>query len=415
MVPSAAKQEEILAKISRVYPRTEPVDLDRIDIEAVIDSFLTVSVNRESSPGCPLGVLYSTNEELIQQCRGFVVRCVKERLTLLKEIDPDIVANLTAEEKVMAGLCDPIREFVKNEPHGREKMAQGRFRLIMSVSIIDQLVERVLFHRQNATEVACWVNIPSKGGASMNLDSDVNHMAQEFFNQGSLASVDVSGFDWSVKDWELKLDARARVRLAIDPKPSWIRAVFNRVECLSHAVFSFSDGKMVAQVTKGIQKSGSYNTTPTNSRIKVCLGWLAGSEYAVATGDDGVESYVEQAPDTYALLGHPLKTYYKCTEYVPFCSSEIRSDGSWVPATWSKTFYRFLYQSKLDSSYWQQLCHVLRHSPHLGRIRKWMREYSRAGFADSEAIGEILLQEDAYKEEVPAAEEEASSSPCQSN
>jgi hypothetical protein len=291
-------------------------------------------------------------------------------------------------------------------------MAQNRFRMIMSVSIIDQLVERVLFHRQNATEVASWVNIPSKGGASMNKDFDVRIMAHEFFNQGCLASVDVSGFDWSVKDWELKLDALARVRLAIDPTPSWRRAVFNRVECLSHAVFSFSDGGMIAQITKGIQKSGSYNTTPTNSRIKVSLGWLAGSEYAVATGDDGVETYVEHAPDTYALLGHPLKTYYKCTDYVPFCSSEIRSDGSWVPSTWSKTFYRFLYQSKVDSSYWQQLCYVLRHSPHLGRIRKWMHEYSRAGFADSEAISEILCLEDAYQKENPVCEEEAPSSSC---
>jgi hypothetical protein len=214
-------------------------------------------------------------------------------------------------------------------------------------------------------------------------------MAKEFqtarINGLKLADVDISGFDWSVQGWELEMDAEARIALALEPSPLWVNAVRNRVRCLSLSVFAFSDGEMVAQDEPGIQKSGSYNTSSTNSRISVMLSWYLGVKYVAAAGDDVVAEHIPNAPQLYAELGHTVKQYGLCPDVIEFCSSKISPDGSWEPTTWSKTFYRFLSQpdSRMDYSLWYQFRYVLRTCPHLWRMVSWLERLpSGSGVGD---------------------------------
>ncbi len=368
---------------------TVPYEWSDNVIDEVVNHFLSEEVNLDSSPGVPWSALGTTNKKVLDEHRPLVVRMVKSRLRLLSTGD---CRALTAEEKVKQGFCDPVRLFVKNEPHGVEKATTKRWRLIMSVSLVDQLVERVLNARLNKSEVAHWREIPSKGGSSMYQTDDVKEILQ-WIGSSTVAEADISGFDWSVKYWELLADVLLRVRLSPGASERWQRALLMRVECLALSVFSLSDGRLIAQLVKGIQKSGSYNTTPTNSHIRVMLALLAGAEKAIAIGDDGLESFVESAPEAYASMGHPLKMYSKCVDKANFCSMLIKFDGSCDPVTWDKTFFRFLEARRKDPSRLVQLSYVLGFSTQWDRIREWLADHGKdlSGWTVSaEIIGNII-------------------------
>lgn len=338
------------------------------EIDKVIDFFLSEEVNARSSPGVPWTAFGSTNKMVLDGHRNLIVSVVKARLFLLASED---CRSLSAEERVRLGFCDPVRLFVKNEPHGSEKSRTKRWRIIMSVSLVDQLVERVLNSRLNKSEVKHWQLIPSKGGSSMYQPEDVESIL-EWIHGKDVAEADVSGFDWSVKHWELMADAEFRARISPESSDAWRHALFMRVDCLSLSVFSLSDGRLIAQRVKGIQKSGSYNTTPTNSHIRVMLALLVGSQDAIAVGDDGLETYVPNAPSKYAALGHPLKMYQRCVGKATFCSMCIHFNGQCEPETWSKTFFRFLDAKRKDPQRLYQLNYVLANSPHRERILRWI-------------------------------------------
>ena len=46
---------------------------------------------------------------------------------------------------ILLGLVDPSMVFIKNEPHPKRKVLKGAYRCINPVSLVDQLVEDVLF------------------------------------------------------------------------------------------------------------------------------------------------------------------------------------------------------------------------------------------------------------------------------
>lgn len=361
-------------KVGSKYPSSAPLRWDNdYSLSALIRDVMLSSVNARATPGIPLCALAPTNDKLFAQHRDLVLQSVKQRLLLLSCISIAAIKKMSPSQMVQYGLCDPVRLFVKNEPHNKDKIASKRFRLISSISIVDQIVERVLHTSQNEMEILRWRDIPSKPGASMCKDSDVVDFAREVFQHEDLVDIDISGFDWSVQEWELFLDASIRCDCALNAPQEWEQAVLNRVVCLSRAVFVFADGECVEQLEGGVQKSGSFNTASTNSRIKVCIGYYIGSRYVVAYGDDAVEKRVDGAVERYAELGHTVKSYQSCGDEITFCSSLIRRDGSWEPVTWSKTFYRFLCQKDVSRELWEQFLYTLRHSPHLGRIRDFLR------------------------------------------
>lgn len=340
---------------------------------SLIRDIMTCSVNARATPGIPLCSLASNNAKLFAEHGPFVLNCVKQRLLMLARTPVEVLQMLSAKDRVIYGFCDPIRVFVKNEPHGKDKIASKRFRLICAISIIDQIVERILHTSQNQAEIDTWWTIPSKPGGSMTNDADVKKFAEEIFKQKDLVDVDISGFDWSVQGWELFLDANVRIMLARNPTEHWIRAVQNRTACLARSMFVFADGDCVMQLEDALQKSGSFNTASTNSRIKIALSMLVGAEYATAYGDDGLETRVENGPALYLKYGHPVKSYNPCPPgEVTFCSSRIFVDGTWEPITWSKTLYRFLCQKVKSWELLTQFRYTLRRSPHIGRIEDFL-------------------------------------------
>lgn len=321
-----------------------------------------------------------------------VVESVYARLELLSKVE--LSDKLTAVDLVRLGLCDPVRLFVKQEPHPKRKIETRRFRLISSVSLVDQLVERLLFGYQNQLEIAMWKTCPSKPGMGLSEGSQAKAIwDQVAYKHTTCPAVeaDISGFDWSVQEWELRADVEMRIILGgFHEKVA--NAARNRFKCLSLSVFQLSNGTLIAQAIPGLMKSGSYCTSSSNSRIRCLMAKLIGSPWCIAMGDDSVEGYVHGAQEAYKKLGHDCKDYQLCEtsfqktgdklKSFNFCSHYL-SEGKFYLTSWPKTFLKYL-----DSANPQfiNLFAELQSNPTWPKIQRYLRRKSLA--SDKEIVEE---------------------------
>lgn len=321
---------------------------------------------------------------------------VLKRLYILANLDMFIVNidELSPSELacrlIDVGACDPVKIFIKNEPHNKEKVRTKRLRLISSVSLIDQLVERILFAKQNKCEIEHWPFIPSKPGMGLDDESafQIWSSVVDHLKSGQLVEADLSAFDITVQGWELQVDMLIRMNLCglAETSPGG-RMMLNRGIAVSNSVFVLSDGTMWAQREPGIQLSGSYNTSSTNSRIRVLQAYLAGASWAIAMGDDCLEGPGD--PEVYHKLGKTLKMYNNRTDSFEFCSQEFHN-GIAAPVDGSKTFFRLLNQpaaliERQGPELLAQFKNDMRHSPQLAEM---LEVLERVGWGDPQNNGE---------------------------
>jgi hypothetical protein len=277
----------------------------------------------DASPGVPYASIASTNEKLIQNYgKHRLIADVNKRMSLLSRKDWtfDPVSN------VRNGLSDPVRMFVKNEPHKIEKLREGRVRLIHSVSIVDKLIELVLFKALLIKEISNWNNIPSKPGMGFT-EEDVSSIIESVKTMRKPKESDVSGWDFGVSDWEMIDDTENIIKLCLNPTELWKTLVRNKTICETMAVFQFSDGEMVVADYAGIVNSGKLRTSSSNSRMRVRAAYMIGAEEAIAAGDDCVEDEVEDAIAKYLVLGHKIKQYEDAVDGFEFCSHKYFEKG----------------------------------------------------------------------------------------
>lgn len=292
---------------------------------------------------------------------------------------------MSAQERVRHGLCDPVRLFVKNEPHKIHKLRTGRLRLICSVSILDFCVEKFLSRAQNNHEIANWFNIPSMSG--MGLDDEgirvIYHIVASALQREDLETSDVIGWDQSVQANELRNEAEMRIMLRLPygvERPeefSWANAVRSRAELGMRALRVTSDGYFWEALDDGIVLSGSANTAASNCRIRWTISQLERETvgFGICMGDDSVTSARATPTEFYASIGHPLKDV-KRLKSVPykdavfdFCSHVFSMrDGRVVaePLNWEKSLYRLLCHAP-SQELLDQFKYVMRHSSSLER------------------------------------------------
>lgn len=323
----------------------------------------------KASPGYPYMRWAKTNKELLA-LKGvdWLVGLVLERIARINAAPREAFLTWTAEECVAAFLMDPIRIFGKNEVHGLEKVRDGRLRLIASVSIVDQLVERVMNSELNQACIDRWSDLPVMPGMGLN-DEGLEVLLRRIRAMSSQVGTDMSGFDFSVQQWMIDDESTMRAARAGDHSETsfW----WKRGRLLGLAMFVLSDGEMWCQRVRGIQKSGSYNTSSGNSTIRAYLHELieaaaeeGNPQYArqmqfcadavalrvMAMGDDCVESIppgmtVEQLVEAYARLGVKVKEAQVAASggCVEFCGQtfDLRVGAS-EPVRWHKMVASFL-------------------------------------------------------------------------
>lgn len=295
----------------------------------------------DSSPGLPLCTVYKENSEIID-IKDFVSNCVIERLSLLLKIN----FTESAQELVASGSCDPWRLFIKNEPHSELKISTGRLRLIWNGSIIDQLIDRLLFNKQNKLEIANWLHIPSKPGMGFS-DEDCNNLYAEVektIGISNMLSIDVSGWDFSFQELFYDLDCERRIKF-MKATGNLERLIRARFYCLKYKVVTFSDGVMYEQVIAGIMASGWFNTSSSNSYGANCMARIAEAKQSFSNGDDALaDRYVKK--EIYEKFGFTTKLFLESTaDTFEFCST-IYDGSRYHPSSPWRTFFRLCAQSK---------------------------------------------------------------------
>jgi hypothetical protein len=353
----------------------------------------------------PWNVYGATNNDVLndQDASKTLFGAVISRIRLLSSTELKTLREMTPEMLVDGGYCDPIRLFVKNEPHSSKKRRERKFRLIMSVSLCDQLVERVLNQHLNKAEIALWADLPVCPGQSL-AGEGVETLVSKLRKVQNPHSTDVSGWDWSVSESELLVDAHRR-GLLLKASVSHTRAMIGRAAVLSRSVLVLSNGAMFSQTTPGIQKSGSYNTSSTNSWIRVYASWLSGADQVVAMGDDCVDSGVDQGK--MVQLGHPLKSVRAEPEdfeellyavpqgprpgldvadhlrvptrglstdepFADFCSHVFCESGAVVYSGWGKSLYRLMHITEDKLAAFLQFAALMRDNPAWPEVLLWL-------------------------------------------
>lgn len=321
----------------------------------------------------------------------------------------DSIFSMSPVELVQNGICDPIKLFIKNEPHKTQKIVDGKLRLIASVSICDQLCTRVLCSRQNKAEIAIWESCPSKPGIGLHDDGmrAVAERAREMLKKGPIAMTDVSGWDWSVKEWELALDARIRAALAGKTSDSLFGFMLRvHAYCVAQKVFVLSNGKMYSQTKPGGQASGDYNTSSSNSRMRVVASLmarlragevLAGNIDVEAMGDDSYERYFSGLKEGLEAIGHKVKLVELTNTLsgLEFCSHKWTEEGFAYPVNPDKSTFRYCSHNASSQSYPELMAQLVWFIRHLrGEEADVIREIAAARVARATNLGQESLCDD---------------------
>jgi hypothetical protein len=348
-VPSNEELEVVFSRMDILYNKIRTPDYlngyDRERFRDLISTVIIPQIKREASPGTPYADGYKTNGAMIDGMGDSLVSLILDRIENIMNWDGCFNRRT---ELVDLDLMDPVRLFIKNEPHTLEKCKMGRFRLIMSVSIVDKIIEMVFNMHTNKQQIADWQDIPSKAGMGFTLD-----MAESIYNTcreyglEKLASADISGWDWSVKQWLLKAEVEYRIRLQTSASKFYKDFLRKKVMLDSNSIYQFSDGRLVQCNFSGLQNSGKYNTSSGNSIMRIITAFLVGSNWGIAMGDDCIESSVLDAQSKYLDLGFRCKMYEPIKEEFEFCSHIFTSQGAYALNV-NKGLMRLLQNDTLD-------------------------------------------------------------------
>lgn len=192
---------------------------------------------------------------------------------------------------------DPIRFFVKPEPHSTKKLAQRRARLISSVSVVDQIIDHMLFDGENEVIMSNWLRTPPKVGWSPLKGG------WKLVPQYKVVAADKSGWDWTVQPWLVELLEASTKSMCLNPTSYWLDLVSWRYkELFHHPVFVLGSGALFQQQFVGMMKSGCVQTIISNSKCQMFLNYRVCAELGMkkpsqfwCMGDDTLQSDMPQA------------------------------------------------------------------------------------------------------------------------
>jgi len=250
--------EETYAPVRIRYIRPFPnyVDFKRLVLSCV---------EWKSTPGIPLNRVGTTNAEVFgwngfgidDTKTRYVFACVKQRFEELKS----------------GPAMDPINVFIKSEPHKMKKVRERGWRLIQGISIVDNLISRILVGDFCDDMIQKVEEIPNKAGWTP-AKGGYRWLASRF--PGEKLMADKSQWDWTMQGWVVEAIIDLLDRLSEHSSTPWWRTVVvNHFASLFHGCV-FSVGRVrVRQTAFGVMKTGSLLTISLNSIAQVALHILA--------------------------------------------------------------------------------------------------------------------------------------------
>lgn len=241
----------------------------------------------KSSPGYPYNLRAPTNRDLFQTNENGIPS--EPRVVEIWEIVQSRLQQLLEGEE----SADYVRLFVKPEPLKEKKLKAHRYRLIASVSIVDQIIDHMCFDEMNRTMYGAWMEVPSKVGWSPYVGG------WKCMPKAQWLAIDKSSWDWTVGLWLIDLVFKLRQRLCANMTPQWKQIAMMRYKILYlHPLFVTSAGVVLRQRNPGVMKSGCVNTIADNSimqyllHLRVCLETGEQPGGFMSMGDDTLQQPV---------------------------------------------------------------------------------------------------------------------------
>lgn len=322
----------IVDEVCLEYPRTKNSIAD-IHNQTHMDMIIQ-SINPNATPAFPMSKWFASNKELSENETAFVycVRLAQWRVAVLSQMCPEALRSRLDVDPSWAtrnGLADPVSVIIKKEGTKATKIAEFRYRYVCAESITDQLVEKLLFLKQDSAEISLWHSIPSKSG--MGLDDD---KARELYDYAKILglnlSTDVRAWDlWVLMEW-LMAESEARIKLNLTPCRAWSTAVRNVNTISAYRVLCLSDGRMYSRTIPGGMASGRKVTSSSNARMRKFLVHLTARDHSyvpanMSQGDDTVEAVPpwvtdQQVIDSAARRSVPISDTFRSSDKFSFCS-----------------------------------------------------------------------------------------------
>nr|AOC55075.1 RNA-dependent RNA polymerase [Sherman virus] len=236
-----------------------------------------------SSPGYPYCITTPTNRILFGVEEGIPSQQSMNRVWEM------------VQRQIRERMADPIRFFVKPEPHSNRKLKDERYRLISSVSVIDQIIDHMLFDDMNHALIANCDRTPIKAGWTPMKGG------WRWIPKHGVESTDKQAFDHTAMGWQFEVELDIRKKLCNNMNPLWEELALWRYSMLfMEPIFVTSGGLLLKQRRPGIMKSGCVNTITTNSIIQLIIHYRVALELGIdlrfiwAMGDDVIQEKQEQ-------------------------------------------------------------------------------------------------------------------------
>lgn len=239
------------------------------------------NIDMSSSPGLPWSRIATTNRGLFYDNDGHLLPAKVEWMW-------NLVSN-----RLQVRDADPIKMFVKAEPVKQAKLDEGRYRLISAISIVDQIIDQMIFGWQNEVLMEQWLSLPMKVGWSPLVGG------WKLMSPSMRIAIDKKAWDWTVKSWMLETELKLRVWLAKGNDLFKDLATWRYRMLFENPLLVLSSGIVLAQRCIGIMKSGSVNTIMSNSIMQLILHYRVSAELMMdpgvlwSMGDDTLQTPVE--------------------------------------------------------------------------------------------------------------------------
>lgn len=243
--------------------------------------------------------------------------------------------------------ADNIYIFVKQEPHSAKKILEGRWRLISAISLVDTMIDRIIFGNL-ADEV-----IQSVGLTPIMIAYTPVHGGYKFIVEKldrKVISADKSMWDWTVPLWLLQACKQVILNLNNDSNDMWTELVNIRFDLLfNKPIFEFGDGTKAQQQIPGVMKSGCFLTIILNSMSQLLLHYLISEQIQIdhiwseplCAGDDTAQNYFDEWREYFGLFheyGFKIKEIKITNNFVEFAGFILTKHQFW-PAYWKKHLY----------------------------------------------------------------------------
>lgn len=339
------------------------------------------AVQDDKSPGLPLAYRFSCNGDVKKNFSLELKKRVEVRLRKLACLGrrfwecgraPSTVAFRVF--LIGSGYVDPVRVFAKNEPHKATKPGRN----ISSVSLVDSLVERILYSSVLAAQVESW----KETSITIGIDLDTPSETKEFYNRVTstltggvkMVSDDVQGFEWHYDGVSESVFMHNMIKLngeAPNQESVFSCIAAGRSLCALQPLYVLSNGTVLATSSPN-QLSGRFVTTLANSvdrldrrdraRLAICRTsfgeekareaydeWTA-KDRVFVNGDDALEdafSGQEVFEAAYGSAGLKVTDYMEFTqgENFVYCSHVFTPSGAY-PENPAKLVAKFLMGSR---------------------------------------------------------------------